>query len=66
VSAEGGGEDGEESTEGERRLKRVRAIRERLGELGEMIRESMQIEKPLMPTTKGNCIGRTSEIERFG
>jgi hypothetical protein len=30
------------STEGERQLKRVRAIRERLGELVKMIRESMR------------------------
>jgi hypothetical protein len=33
---------GEESTEGERRLKRVRAIRARLGELGEILSESGQ------------------------
>jgi hypothetical protein len=42
VPVEGGGDDGEASTEDERRLKRVRAIRERLGELVEMMRESMQ------------------------
>ncbi len=35
-------EGGEESTEGERRRERVQAIRERLGELVKMIRESMQ------------------------
>ncbi len=42
VPVERGEEIGEQSTEGKRQLKRVQAIRERLGELGEMIRESMQ------------------------
>jgi hypothetical protein len=42
VPVERGEEAGGESAEGERQLKRVRAIRERLGELGEMIRENMQ------------------------
>ncbi len=38
---EGGEESNEESNEDERRLKRVRAIRGKLGELVGMLRESM-------------------------
>ncbi len=41
MSDEGGGEDGDEITEDERRLKRVRAIRGRLGELVKLIREKL-------------------------